>query len=168
MLTIVVPMSYENVADWLEEEFQGSGFTFLDGFIGQKLGEETVQHAAATLNDVAMIFYLIGFVGFLCSTITTVIMLLCVGEVQTELGCQEFMRRVGNFTRVPYLFFMVGFLYAFASAIRYLVTMKTLGGLIILAILMLCAATLVATTCDFFVRCCIQTHNGINELFDRG
>ncbi|CAE7275763.1 unnamed protein product, partial [Symbiodinium pilosum] len=111
---------------------------------------------------VAMIFYLIGFVGFLSSTITTVIMLLCAGEVQTELGCQEFMRRIGNYSRAPYLFFMVGFLYAFASVIRYFVTMKTLGGLIILGLVMLIAAALISSTCDFFVRCCIQTHNGIN------
>ena len=42
--------------------------------------------------------------------------------------------------------------------------MKTLGGLIALALGMLLIALLIAFTCDFFVRCCIRAHNSINEF----
>ena len=164
MLTMVVPMTYENVADWLEEDYPGSGHLFVDSYLGQLAGEDAVAKAAPILNDVAMIFYLIGFAGFLCSTISTVLILLCVGELQTEMGCQQFMKRVGDFTRMPYLFFMVGFYYAFAALIRYLVTVKTLGGLICLCIGMLLFAPCIALTCCFFVRCCIRAHNCMNEF----
>ena len=44
MLTIVVPMSLDNVNDWLEEDFVGSGFAYLfDGWLGQHEGENQVR-----------------------------------------------------------------------------------------------------------------------------
>ena len=43
MLTIVVPMGLDNVSDWLEEDFAGSGFAYLDGWLGQHEGESKVR-----------------------------------------------------------------------------------------------------------------------------
>jgi hypothetical protein len=43
-----------------------------------------------------LIFYVLGTFGFLASTVLTVIMLLCVGEISTDSGCEEFLRRVAG------------------------------------------------------------------------
>ncbi|CAE7362309.1 unnamed protein product, partial [Symbiodinium microadriaticum] len=43
MLTMILPMAYDNVNDWLEEDFPGSGFIFLDSYIGQQIGETYVN-----------------------------------------------------------------------------------------------------------------------------
>ena len=43
-------MTYDNVTDWLEEDFLGSGYLFLDGYIGQLLGADAVQQASSALN----------------------------------------------------------------------------------------------------------------------
>jgi hypothetical protein len=33
MLTIVLPMSYESVTDWLEEDYVSSGYAFMDAVV---------------------------------------------------------------------------------------------------------------------------------------
>ena len=80
LLTIVVPICYDSVTDWLEEDYAGSGFLFVDGYIGSLLTETQVQNGLAFLNDFALIFYVMGMLGFLYATGTTVVQLLCVGE----------------------------------------------------------------------------------------
>ena len=50
MLTIVVPMSLDNVNDWLEEDFVGSGFAYLDGWLGQHEGENQVRSLGKATN----------------------------------------------------------------------------------------------------------------------
>ena len=42
LLTVIMPMSYDSITDWLEEEYPGSGFAFVDGFIGQHLSSTQV------------------------------------------------------------------------------------------------------------------------------
>lgn len=81
MLTIIVPLSFENVSDWLEEDYVGSGYAFVDGFIGQRLSEAQSENALAALHDLSLIFYAVGIIGFLNATVTTVCVLLCVGGV---------------------------------------------------------------------------------------
>ena len=97
---------------------------------------QTVQTRSALsgLNDFALIFYVLGTFGFLASTVLTVIMLLCLGEVSTDSGCEEFLRRTGKGTRAPYLLFMTGCAFAVPAAVRYAVSSKTLPGLILLGI----------------------------------
>ena len=80
------------------------------------------------MNDFVLVFYVIGFAGYLFSTIMTVIMLLCVGEVQTEMGCHVYLKNIGFMSRMPYLCFLMGCLFAVASALRFMVTPKTPGG----------------------------------------
>eukprot|EP00913_Durusdinium_trenchii_P026202 g24582.t1 len=93
MLTIVLPMSFESFNDWLEEDYVGSGYIFQDSYIGQQLTEAQIQSALAGLNDFALIFYVLGTFGFLASTVLTVTLLLCVGELSTDTGCEEFLRK---------------------------------------------------------------------------
>ena len=80
MLTIIVPMSFDSVTDWLEEDFAGSGYAFMDGYIGQQLSASQIEGALPALNDISQVLYVLGVFGFLASTILTVIMLLCVGD----------------------------------------------------------------------------------------
>jgi len=47
MLTIIVPMSYESLSDWLEEDYVGSGFAFAEGYIGEKLSEAPICECLA-------------------------------------------------------------------------------------------------------------------------
>ena len=103
MMTIVVPMAFENVDDWLEEDYAGSGFAFQDSWIGQQLSESQLQNAVTALHDLSLLGYFVGSVGYLCSTIVTVIILLCIGEIESDAGVEEFLRRVGNATRIPCL-----------------------------------------------------------------
>ena len=100
----------------------------MDSYIGQQLGEAQVHAASPTVNDFVLVFYVIGFAGYLFSTIMTVIMLLCVGEVQTEMGCHVYLKNIGFMSRMPYLCFLMGCLFAVASALRFMVTPKTPGG----------------------------------------
>ena len=67
MMTIVVPMAFENVDDWLEEDYAGSGFAFQDSWIGQQLSESALQEAVTGLHDMSLICYFVGSVGYLCS-----------------------------------------------------------------------------------------------------
>ena len=103
MGTIVIPMAFENVDDWLQEDFAGSGFAFQESWIGQQLSESTLQEVAQGLHDMSIICYFGGAVGYLSSTIATVVLLLCIGEIESDAGSVEFLRRVGGATRVPYL-----------------------------------------------------------------
>ena len=48
MLTIVLPMSFESVTDWLEEDYVGSGYAFMDSYIGQQLTETQIQRLGCT------------------------------------------------------------------------------------------------------------------------
>ena len=38
MLTIVLPMSYESVTDWLEEDYVSSGYAFMDAVLSPHMG----------------------------------------------------------------------------------------------------------------------------------
>lgn len=164
MLTIVLPMSYESVTDWLEEDYVSSGYAFMDGWIGQQLTSAQIESVLGGLNDFALIFYVLGTFGFLASTVLTVIMLLCVGEISTDSGCEEFLRRVGKGTRAPYLLFMTGCMFAIPAALRYAVSIKTLPGLVILAVVIAGMSLLIECVSYFYVSACIQAHNRINEF----
>ena len=92
----------------------GSGYIFLDGYIGQAIGEAHVQEALPFMNDLVMVFYVVSFLGYLFSTIMTVVILLCVGEVQSEMGCHVFLKNIGFMSRLPYLCFLAAQWYPFA------------------------------------------------------
>lgn len=164
MLTIVLPMSFESVSDWLEEDYVSSGYAFMDGWIGQQLTSAQIESVLGGFNDFALIFYVLGTFGFLASTVLTVIMLLCVGEISTDSGCEEFLRRVGTGTRAPYLLFMTGCMFAIPAALRYAVTIKTLPGLVILGLVIAGMSFLIEAVAYFYVSACIQAHNRINEF----
>ena len=166
MLTIVMPMSFDSVADWLEEDYVGSGFAFLDGYIGQQLSASQLENALPALNDISMVFYVLGVFGFLASTVLTVVMLLCVGEVSSDKGCQEFMRRVGHGTRGPYLLFMSGCFFAIPASIRYAAGIKTLAGLVLLFLVGCIMVFIIIAVSYWYVQACIRTHNRINEFSD--
>ena len=103
MLTIVVPMTFENVEDWLEEHYSGSGYALQDGYIGQQLTESQLENMVPAMNDMSLICYMVGSLGYLCSTIVTVLILLCVGEIESDAGVEDFLRRVGSGSRIPCL-----------------------------------------------------------------
>ncbi|CAE6970657.1 hypothetical protein AK812_SmicGene35236 [Symbiodinium microadriaticum] len=166
MGTIVIPMAFENVDDWLQEDFAGSGFAFQESWIGQQLSESTLQEVAQGLHDMSLICYFGGAVGYLCSTIATVVLLLCIGEIESDAGSVEFLRRVGGATRVPYLFWWNGGLFVFPVVVRYLCVVKTLGGLIVLILSIVVPASLILLALNHYVRCCMTTHNCINEFED--
>ncbi|CAK9085669.1 Uncharacterized protein SCF082_LOCUS40570 [Durusdinium trenchii] len=164
MLTIVLPMSFESFNDWLEEDYVGSGYIFQDSYIGQQLTEAQIQSALAGLNDFALIFYVLGTFGFLASTVLTVTLLLCVGELSTDTGCEEFLRKVGRGTRAPYLLFMAGCAFAVPAVVRYAVSSRTLPGLIIVCLVLLVMSFMVIGFSYFYVSACIRAHNRINEF----
>jgi len=164
MLTIVVPLVFDNLTDWLEEDFVGSGYAYLDGWIGQQGGENAVLSSIPALHDLSLICYVVGAVGYFCSTVVTVLILLCVGEIETNAGVEEFMRNVGNGTRVPFFFFWNGNIFVIPAIIRWILSCKTLGGLITLGVAVLTLVVLVLSAATHYVRCCIQTHNAVNEL----
>jgi len=166
MLTMILPMAYDHVNDWLEEDYPGSGFIFLDSYIGQQLGEAQVHAASPTLNDFVLVFYVIGFAGYLFSTIMTVIMLLCVGEVQTEMGCHVYLKNIGFMSRMPYLCFLMGCLFAVASALRFMVTPKTPGGLVALGLVCLFLVMGMFFGAPVLIQAAIKAHNTIHEYED--
>ena len=163
MLTIVVPMSFDSVTDWLEEDYTGSGYAFVDGYIGQAIGATAAENAVAFLNDFSLLFYVFGTFGYLASTILTVIMLLCVGELGTDMGCEEYLRGIGHSTRAPYLLFMAGCGFAIPAGARYACTIKTLPGLIILGLILGSMSFMVMRFSYIYVSSCIKAHNKINE-----
>ena len=69
LMTVVVPMAYDNVDDWLEEDYAGSGFAFQDSWIGQQLSESALQEAVTGFHDMSLICYFVGSVGYLCSRV---------------------------------------------------------------------------------------------------
>ncbi|CAE7699056.1 unnamed protein product [Symbiodinium sp. CCMP2456] len=166
MGTIVIPMAFENVDDWLQEDFAGSGFAFQESWIGQQLSESSLQEAATGLHDMSLICYFVGAVGYLCSTIATVVLLLCIGEIESDAGSVEFLRRVGGATRVPYLFWWNGAVFVFPTMVRYICSCKTLPGLIMLILCIVVPAILILLALNYYVRCCMTTHNCINEFED--
>lgn len=166
MLTIVVPMSFDSVTDWLEEDYTGSGYAFVDGYIGQAIGATAAENAVAFLNDFSLLFYVFGTFGYLASTILTVIMLLCVGELGTDMGCEEYLRGIGHSTRAPYLLFMAGCGFAIPAGARYACTIKTLPGLIILGLILGSMSFMVMRFSYIYVSSCIKAHNKINEFSD--
>ena len=101
MLTMVVPMTFENVEDWLEEHYAGSGYALQDGYIGRQLTESQLENMVPAMNDLSLICYMVGSLGYLCSTIVTVLILLCIGEIESDAGVEDFLRRVGSGTRAP-------------------------------------------------------------------
>ena len=166
MLTIVVPMSLDNVNDWLEEDFVGSGFAYLDGWLGQHEGENQVMNTIPGLHDMTLICYFLGGLGYLCSTILTVLILLCAGEISTDAGVEEFLRQVGSGTRIPYLFWWNGSLFVIPAATRYLLFCRTLPGFITMATCMATVLSLIIAAGIHYVRSCTRTHNVMNEFED--
>jgi len=166
MMTIVVPMAFDNVDDWLQEDFAGSGFAFQESWIGQQLSESALQEAVTGLHDMSLICYFVGSCGYLCSTIATVVLLLCIGEIESDSGSVEFLRRVGSGTRVPYLFWWNGAVFVFPTIVRYVCSCKTIGGLIFLILSIVILSLLILLPLNHYVRCCLCTHNCINEFED--
>eukprot|EP00438_Fugacium_kawagutii_P031549 Skav227281 [mRNA] locus=scaffold4796:8241:8828:+ [translate_table: standard] len=107
-----------------------------------------------------------GMFGFLASTCLTVVQLLCVGEVATDSGCEDFLRRVGKATRAPYILFMVGCVFAVPAIVRYVVSCKTLAGLIILLLVVGALAFFCVAMAYVYVAGCTRVHNRINEFQD--
>eukprot|EP00439_Symbiodinium_sp_Y106_P038030 s2927_g4.t1 len=157
MMTIVVPMAFDNVDDWLQEDFAGSGFAFQESWIGQQLSESALQEAVTGLHDMSLICYFVGSCGYLCSTIAT---------VESDSGSVEFLRRVGSGTRVPYLFWWNGAVFVFPTIVRYVCSCKTIGGLIFLILSIVILSLLILLPLNHYVRCCLCTHNCINEFED--
>eukprot|EP00438_Fugacium_kawagutii_P031722 Skav215984 [mRNA] locus=scaffold4378:65161:68471:+ [translate_table: standard] len=165
LLTIVLPMSYESVTDWLEEDYAGSGFLFGDSYIGSLLTEDQIQNGLVFLNDFSLIFYVMGVLGFLESTCGTVVQLLCVAEVATDSGRQDFMRRVGKATHAPFMLFLVGGAFVFPAMVRYAVSCKTLAGRLIVLILVIVVMFFFFVAMNYFyVAGCTRVHNRINEF----
>ncbi|CAJ1386670.1 unnamed protein product [Effrenium voratum] len=164
MLTIVVPMAFDNVTDWLEEDYVGSGFAYLDGWIGQQQGEDSVQSTMPAIHDLSLICYVLSSLGYLCSTIVSVIGLLCVGEIETDTGVEEFLRNIGSGTRIPYLFWWNGAFFVIPCAVRFTLSCKTLGGLIVMCLIELILLILVSCGSVHWVRSCISGHNTVHEF----
>ncbi|CAE7301830.1 unnamed protein product [Symbiodinium microadriaticum] len=165
MLTIVLPFSFDNINDWLEEDFPGSGFGFMDGYIGQQLTSSGIENAIGGLNDFTLVCYALSSCGFLVATGLPVLMLLCLGELGTDAGCEEFLRRVGHMTRAPYTLFVAGaFIGTVPSAVRYVLTVKTLPGLILVLIVIVTMTILCLVYTYSYVAGCVRAHNCINEF----
>lgn len=94
---------------------------------------------------------MLGTFGFLASTVLTVTLLLCVGELSTDTGCEEFLRKVGRGTRAPYLLFMAGCAFAVPAVVRYAVSSRTLPGLIIVCLVLLVMSFMVIGFSYFYV-----------------
>ena len=166
MLTIIVPLSFENLSDWLEEDYVGSGYAFVDGFIGQRLSEAQSENALAALHDLSLIFYAVGIIGFLNATVTTICVLLCVGELSTDAGCAEWLKRVGHVTRAPYLLSLSACAFTASVIVRWALSVKTLLGLIVLSVMCLTGLVLVVGICNVYIAGCIRAHNRIHEFED--
>ena len=164
MLTIIVPMSYESLSDWLEEDYVGSGFAFAEGYIGEKLSEAQIGNALPWLHDVSLFFYAVGICGFLSSTVASICMLLCISEVSTDAGCAEWLRVAGVFTRAPYLLFLAGTFFMWSVLIRWLLAVKTLAGLVCLSCVCLAGYLFMVVVCLVYIRSCIKAHNRIHEF----
>lgn len=165
LLTIVVPICYDAVTDWLEEDYAGSGFLFADGYIASLLTETQIQNALPFMNDFALTCYVMGMLGFLYATGTTVVQLLCVGEVASDNGCEDWMRRVGKATRAPYILFVVGCVFTvFPGVVRFAVNCKTLAGLILL-LLVIVGMNFAGVAINYiYVAGLTRVHNQINEF----
>jgi len=165
MLTIVLPFSFDNINDWLEEDFAGSGFAFMDGYIAQHLTSPDIQNAIGGLNDFTLICYALSSCSFLVATGLPVLMLLCLGELSTDAGCEESLRRVGHMTRAPYTYFVTGSVFGtIPAAVRYVLTIKTLPGLILLLMVIVISTILCLVYTYSYVAGCVRAHNCINEF----
>ena len=157
-------MAFDHVTDWLEEDYVGSGFAYLDGWIGQQQGEDSVQSTMPAIHDLSLICYVLSSLGYLCSTIVSVIGLLCVGEIETDAGVEEFLRNIGSGTRIPYLFWWNGAFFVIPCAVRFTLSCKTLGGLIVMCLIELILLILATLSSVHWVRSCISGHNTVHEF----
>ena len=166
MLTILVPLSFEHVSDWLEEDYDGSGYAFMDSFIGQQLSEAQRENALAALHDFSLLFYSMGISGFLIATMATNCISLCVGELSTDAGCAVWLKSVGHVIRAPFVLHLSAWAFTFAVIVRWTLAVKTLLGLIVL--IFICLTGLVLSWCVpyFYVAGCIRAHNRIHEFED--
>ena len=166
MLTIIVPMSYDNLSDWLEEDYVGSGTAFAESYIGKQLSESQIENALPWLHDVSLFFYAVGINGFLSSTIASIGMLLCVGELSTDAGCTEWLKRAGIFVRAPYFLLLSATLFVYAVLLRWVLAVKTLPGLICVSVSCITGYLSYAVVCFVYVRSCIKAHNRIHDFED--
>jgi len=170
MLTIVVPMSYDNLSDWLEEDYIGSGTAFADSYIGTWLNEAQIipiEDAVPVLYDVSLFFYAVGVNGYLISTLTSIVMLFCVGELSTDAGCAEWLERLERavfFARAPYFFQVCASFFAYAAILRWVLTVKTLPGLLGVSVIVTTGYLSFVVVSFVYVRSCIKAHNRINEF----
>lgn len=165
-LTIITPMSCDNLSDWLEEDYIGSGTAFADGYIGTWLNETQIIHAVPVLHDIALFLYAVGINGFLSSTIASIAMLLCVGELSTDAGCAEWLERAGFFARAPYFLLVSGTIFSYAVVLRWVLAVKTLTGLFCVSVTCITWYLSGAVVCFVYVRSCIKAPNRINEFKD--
>ena len=169
LLTIIVQMSYDNLSDWLEEDYIGSGTAFADSYIGTWLNEAQIiqiEDAVPVLHDVSLFFYAVGIYGYFSSTIASVAMLLCVGELSTDAGCAEWLERAGFFARAPYLFQVSASFFVYAKILRWVLGVKTLIGLFCVIFICITGYLTLVVVCFVYVRSCIKAHNRINEFKD--
>ncbi|CAE7248089.1 unnamed protein product [Symbiodinium microadriaticum] len=96
----------------------------------------------------------------------TVVMLLCVGEVQTEMGCHVYLKNIGFMSRMPFLCFLMGCLFAVASGLRFIVTPKTPGGLVVLGLVVLFLIAGMFFGSPVLIQAAIKAHNVIHEYED--
>ena len=169
MLSIVVPMSYDNLSDWLEEDYIGSGTDFADSYIGTWLSEAQIipiEDAVPVLYDVSLFFYAVGVNGYLSSTIASIVMLFCVGELSTDAGCAEWLERAGFFARAPYFFQVSASFFVYAAILRWVLAVKTLPGLLGVSVIVTTGYLSFVVVSFIYVRSCIKAHNRINEFKD--
>jgi len=164
MLTIIVPMSYDNLSDWLEEDYVGSGTAFAESYLGKQLTETQIENALPWLHDVSLVFYAVGICGFLSAVTASIGMLLCVGELSTEAGCAEWLKRAGSFARAPYIMLVSGTLFVCVVILRWILAVKTLPGLICVSVTCGGGCISVAMVCFVYVRSCIKAHNRVHEF----
>ena len=157
-------MSYDNLSDWLEEDYVGSGITFAESYLGKQLTETQLENALPWLHDVSLFFYAVGIVGFLTATTSSISMLLCVGELSTEAECAEWLKRAGSFARAPYLMLVSGILFVCAVVLRWILAVKTLPGLI--GVIFACGTGCLSVyvVCFVYVMSCIKAHNRVHEF----
>ena len=73
---------------------------------------------------------------------------------------------MGNGTRAPYLLFMLGCSFAIPAGMRYVASIKTLGGLVGLLLVLGIMSWVVIAVSYWYVQACIRAHNRINEFGD--